>query len=216
MTTYDSSKNLFPQSVSKYADLIKTVAKVEYKRLSMSSYIIELSELVNIGATAVYVVLSSQPEVNHTTSYMSTAIKWAIRNEFRKRYKWYSCKFLSKEYTDDDEKDEDFNKTTIRDAVYETIFSVEEMADSEKSVQIEDTSFTPDKEAEFLEMSRAVRKAMKTLPEKERMVLETRFYKNKKIKEIALEMNVTPSRISKILQVGLDRIKVKLEKDGLL
>jgi len=216
MQTSDPSKKIFAKTVNNYTELIKTVARIEYSRLSLSTHIIDYSELVNIGATAVYVILSSQPAVNHTNAYLATAIKWAIRNEFRKRYKWYSCKYLSKDYDDEDEKDDELNENNIRESIYETIFSIEELAEANNPVQIEDTSYTPDQRIEFLEISKAVREALKELPPREKMVLEMRFYKNKKVKEIATELNVTSSRVTRIIQTGLDRIKLKLKKDELI
>ena len=216
MQTSDPSNKIFAKTVNDYTELIKTVARIEYSRLSLSTHIIDYSELVNIGATSVYVVLSSHPAAKHTDAYLSTAIKWAIRNEFRRRYKWYSCKYLSKEFDDDDEENEELNENNIREAIYETIFSIEELAEADNPVQIEDTAFTPDQRIEFLEMSKAIREAMKDLPPREKMVLEMRFYKNKKVKEIATELNVTSSRITRIIQTGLDRIKLKLKNDELL
>jgi RNA polymerase sigma factor (sigma-70 family) len=213
MQTPDPSNTLFIKTVNNYTDLIKTVARIEYSRLSLSTHIIDYVELVNIGATAIYVVLSSQPTFNHTDAYLATAIKWAIRNEYRKRYKWYSCKYLSKEFDEVDEEDEELNENNIREAIYETIFSIEELAEANNPVQIEDTDFTPDQRIEVLEMNRAIREAMKELPPKERLVLELRFYKNKRVKEIAAELNVTSSRITRIIQTGLDRIKFKLQNE---
>ena len=216
MKTPDPLNKIFAKTVNNYTELIKTVARIEYSRLSLSTHIIDYSELVNIGATSVYVVLSSHPAAKHTDAYLSTAIKWAIRNEFRRRYKWYSCKYLSKETDDDEEENEELNENNIREAIYETIFSIEELAEADNPVQIEDTAFTPDQRIEFLEMSKAIREAMKDLPPREKMVLEMRFYKNKKVKEIATELNVTSSRITSIIQTGLDRIKLKLKNDELI
>jgi len=216
MKTPDPLNKIFAKTVNNYTELIKTVARIEYSRLSLSTHIIDYSELVNIGATSVYVVLSSHPAAKHTDAYLSTAIKWAIRNEFRRRYKWYSCKYLSKETDDDEEENEELNENNIREAIYETIFSIEELAEADNPVQIEDTAFTPDQRIEFLEMSKAIREAMKDLPPREKMVLEMRFYKNKKVKEIATELNVTSSRITRIIQTGLDRIKLKLKNDELI
>lgn len=216
MQISDPSKKIFAETVKNYTELIKTVARIEYSRLSASTHIIDYSELINIGATAVYVVLSSHPTVKHTDAYLSTAIKWAIRNEFRRRYKWYSCKYLSKDLDDEDEIDEELNENNIREVIYETIFSIEELAEADNPVQIEDPNFTPDQRIEFLEISKAIREAMKELPPRERMVLEMRFYKNKKVKEIATELNVTSSRITRIIQTGLDRIKLKLKNDELI
>lgn len=216
MQTPDSANKIFTKTVNDYTELIKTVARIEYSRLSQSSHIIDYSELVNIGATAVYVVLSSQSTIKHTEAYLATAIKWAIRNEYRRRYKWYSCKYTSKEVDDDDEKDEELNENNIREAIYETIFSIEELSEADNPVQIQDNALTPDARIEFLEMSKAIKEAMKELPPRERMVLEMRFYKNKRVKDIAKELNVTSSRITRIIQTGLDRIKLKLKNDELL
>ncbi len=212
----DNSNSSFAKTVNDYTDLIKTVARIEYSRLSLSAHIIDCSELINIGATAVYIILSSQPAVKHTDAYLSTAIKWAIRNEFRKRYKWYSCKYLSKDFDDEDEENEEVNENNIRETIYETIFSIEELAEASNPVQIEDSELTPDQRIEFLEMSKAIKEAMKALPPREKLVLEMRFYKNKKVKDIAIELNVTSSRITRIIQTGLDRIKLKLKNDELI
>jgi len=216
MPIEDSTDNAFVKTVHDYTELIKTVARIEYSRLSFSNHMIDYAELVNIGATAVYVVLSSCPNVKHTNAYLSTAIKWAIRNEFRRRYKWYSCKYLSKEFEELDESDKESSKNNIREAIYETIFSIEELADADHSVQIEDPSYTPEQRIEFIEISKAIREAIKNLPHREKTVLEMRFYKNKKVKEIAQELNVTSSRITRIIQTGLDKIKIKLKEDELI
>lgn len=214
MPTSDPSSNIFfVKTVDNYTDLIKTIARMEHSRLSVSSHIIDYSELVNIGATAVYVVLSSQPTAKHSVSYLSTAIKWAIRNEFRRRYKWYSCKHLLKDFYEENvEENEELSRNNIREAIYETIFSIEELAEIDNPVQIEDTAYTPEQRIEFIEISKALREAMKNLPTKEKMVLEMRFYKNKKIKEIASDLNVTSSRVTRIIQTGLDHLKAKLKK----
>ncbi len=216
MQTSDESKKIFAETVNNYTELIKTIARIEYSRLSSSSHIVDYSELINIGATAVYVVLSSQPAIKHTNAYLSTAIKWSIRNEFRRRYKWYSCKYLSKSYGDEDADNEELNQQNIRETIYETIFSIEELAESDNHVQIEDPEYTPEQRIEFVEMSRAIREIMKELPSKERTVLEMRFYKNKKVKEIATELNVTPSRVTRLIRSGLDKIKYKLKDRELI
>lgn len=216
MNPTEKQNKIFAKTISDYSELIKTVARIEYARFSSSSHIIEFSELVNIGATAVYIVLTTQPNTEHTDSYMSTAIKWAIRNEYRKRYKWYSCRHISPDFCEEDEKNKELNQNNIREAIYETIFSIEEMAEGENPIIIEDTANRPDKQIEFVEISKALKEAMKELPPREKMVLELRFYKNKKVKEIAKELNVTSSRVSRIIQAGLDRIKNKLQKNDFI
>ncbi len=217
MQSSDQSKNLFAKTVNKYSDLIKTVARIEYSRLAFSQHIIEMSDLVNIGATAVYIIVSSQPKVEPNYAYLATAIKWAIRNEFRKRYKWYSCKHLSKEYENEKcEENDELNRSNVREAIYETIFSLEELSESDNPVQIVDTADTPERRAEFLEICKAIRDSIKELPAREKIILEMRFYDNKRVKQIAAELDLTSSRVSKIIQIGLDKIKAKLKNNNLL
>jgi len=156
--------------LDEYSELIKTVARVEYSRLSQSSHLLEFSELLNIGATAVYVIVSSQPKNYHNKAYISTAIKWAIRNELRRRYRWYSLKSSSKK------EDEDVfaGQKELRCSVYETILSIDDMQQAENPVQIEDPSMTPDKKAELFELKSAIQKDL---------CLNQNFSKIKKLKK---------------------------------
>jgi hypothetical protein len=55
------------KTINDYADLIETLARVEYNRLS-SSHLIDYSELVNIAATAVHVVLTSHKGYEYNIS----------------------------------------------------------------------------------------------------------------------------------------------------
>lgn len=204
------------KTVNDYVDLIETVARVECNRLS--SHMVDYNELVNIGALAVHLLLTSNPNTEFNISYLSTAIKWAIRNELRRRYKWYTLKQGAKEGADDDGMDlsGSENQAKIREAVYETILSVEEMADAENPMEIKDHSGTPEENLELSELNKAIRKAITKLPPREKMVLEMRFFKGKKMREIADELKISSSRVSRIVQAGLDRVKYDLEKQGLI
>ena len=57
---------------------------------------------------------------------------------------------------------------------------------------------------------------MKKLPTREREHIEYKFFKKKKLREIAEEFNISQSRISRIIQSGLDRIKKDLAKQGII
>ena len=83
------------RTVYDYVELIETVARVEYSRLP--NHLIDYSELVNIGAIAIHMLLTQNPDTDYNITYLSTAIKWAIRNELRYRYKWYALKQTSAE-----------------------------------------------------------------------------------------------------------------------
>ena len=62
----------------------------------------------------------------------------------------------------------------------------------------------------------AIKDAMVNLSEKEKYVLDSKFFKNKKTKDLASELGVSSSRISKIVQSALDKIKTQLIKKGII
>ena len=190
-----------------YNELIETIAKIEFKKLS-SSYLIDYSELVNIGTQVVHHLCSTSDISNYNNSYISTAIKWAIRNEVRRRYKWYSQKTKKEVITEDDIND-------IREAVYKTILSIDEMADAENPTQIKDDAKTPEEIIVFNEMSNAIKEAMKKLPQRERDLIEAKFFQDKKLRELSDDFNISPSRISRIIQSGLNKIRKELERNNL-
>ena len=168
---------------------------------------------MNIGAIAIHVLLTSNPDTEYNITYLSTAIKWAIRNELRYRYKWYSLKQTQKAEKNEDGEYE-VNKTQVREAVYETILSVDSLMEAENPHEIKDSDYTPDEKSEVQEMAKAVREAISRLPERERQIIESRFYKNLKMREIGELFNISPSRISRIVQSGLDKIKLDLQRRG--
>ena len=190
-----------------YNELIETIAKIEFKKLS-SSYLIDYSELVNIGTQVVHHLCSTSDMANYNNSYISTAIKWAIRNEVRRRYKWYSQKTKKEVITENDIND-------IREAVYKTILSIDEMADADNPTQIKDDSKTPEELIVFNEMSNAIKEAMKKLPQREHDLIEAKFFQDKKLRELAEDFNISPSRISRIIQSGLNKIRKELERNHL-
>lgn len=201
------------KTVNDYVELIETVARVECNRLS--SHLVDYNELVNIGALAVHMLLTSNPGTEYNISYLSTAIKWAIRNELRRRYKWYTLK-TQKETSEEDAQAGAQQQAKIREAVYETILSVDEMAAAENPMEIKDESSTPEESLELTELNKAIRKAITKLPPREKLVLEKRFFQGKKMREIADELKISSSRVSRIVQAGLDRVKVDLKRQGLI
>lgn len=205
-----STKAAIRKSLKEYNELIETIAKIEIKKLS-SSYLIDYSELVNIGTQVVHHLCSTSDISNYNNSYISTAIKWAIRNEVRRRYKWYSQKI--KKETPAMISKEDISD--LREAVYKTILSIDEMAEAENPTQIKDNTQTPEELIVFNEMSGAIKEAMKKLPQRERDLIEAKFFKDKKLRELSDDFNISPSRISRIIQSGLNKIRKELEKNEL-
>lgn len=214
-----SSEQKPKKTVNDYVDLIETVSRVEYSRLP--NHLIDFSEVVNIGAIAIHVLLTSNPDREFNVTYLSTAIKWAIRNELRYRYKWYSLKQVSMDSGDSSDGDDDevgggfeAEKGKVREAIYETILSVDSMLEAENPHEIKDDSYTPEENTELKEMARIVREAIAKLPERERQIIEARFFKNMKMREIGETFGISPSRTSRIVQSGLDKVKLELQRRG--
>jgi RNA polymerase sigma factor (sigma-70 family) len=194
-----------------YKDLIEIIAKVEYQKFSRS-HLIELPELINIGTHALYILFKTKEPQEYNSTYLSTAIKWAIRNEVRRRYKWYTLKNKQSQ-TDEYSETQD---AEIRAEVYKNILSIDELQDAEVPTQIKSNDKNPEESIEFSELKDGILEAMKKLPPRERELIEYKFFKEKKLREIAEEFNISQSRISRIIQTGLDRIKKDLAKQGII
>ncbi len=192
-----------------YKNLIETIAKVEYQKFSLS-HLVELPELINIGNHTLYILFKANPPEHYNNTYLSTAIKWAIRNEVRRRYKWYSLKNKKQSESADGDNQE------VRCEVYKTILSIDEMQDAEVPTQIKAEERTPDEAIEFLELKAEIVEAIKRLPARERELIEYKFFKEKKLREIAEEFDISQSRISRIIQSGLDKVKKDLKRRGVI
>jgi len=196
-------------NIKEYMNLIETIVKVEYKHIS-NSQLIEYSELLNLGIHTVHTILSSAKKKDEfNNSYLSTAIKWAIRNEIRRRHKWYALK-TKKEIMGEEEAND------VREAVYKTILSIDEMADAENPTIIKDSRRTPEEILLINELKIHIKEAIKKLPQREKDLIEAKFYKDKKLRELADEYNISASRISRIIQSGLNKVKNELAKKNLM
>ncbi len=203
-------KNTYKFNIKDYQELIDTLAKVEYKKLS-SKHLIDFSELINIGTQVIHKLCANSEPDKYNKSYLSTAIKWAIRNEIRRRYKWYVLKNQQENAVIDEE-----NQCNIREAVYKTILSVDEMAEGDNPTQIRDYKRNPEETILFSELSESIKQAIKNLPPRERELIECKFFNDKKLREISEEFNLSPSRISRIIQSGLNKIRKELVKQNLV
>ena len=197
--------------LKEYKELIEIIAKVEYQKFSRS-HLIELPELFNIGTHALYILFKNHSPETYNSTYLSTAIKWAIRNEVRRRYKWYTLKNKPSAIDEDTET----NDAEMRADVYKNILSIDELQDAEIPTQIKANDKTPEERIEFSELKEGILESMKKLPPRERELIEYKFFKEKKLREIAEEFNISQSRISRIIQTGLDRIKKDLAKQGII
>ena len=93
-------------NIKDYMQLIETVVKVEIKKFNVP-HLIEYSELVNIGIQVIHTLAKSSNMEAFNSSYLSTAIKWAIRNEVRRRYKWYTLKTKNVKLDEENQNESD-------------------------------------------------------------------------------------------------------------
>lgn len=190
-------------NIKDYMPLIETVVKVEVKKFNVP-HLIEYAELLNIGIQVIHTLVKSSNIEAYNSSYLSTAIKWAIRNEIRRRYKWYT--FKTKSVKLDEE-----NQNEIREAVYRTILSVDELADAENPTIIKDERRTPSENVELIELRDILKEAIQKLPPREKELVECKFFKEKKLREISEEYGISQSRVSRIIQSGLNKLKKELQ-----
>jgi len=209
------NQNLLKQ----YVSIVQKVAKIEQRRVP--NHMVEYEELVSIGIIAVQAMIKNKTEeqlTKYNDAYMGTAVKWAIRNELRHRYKWYSLKHKT-DKDDDETGEDDTSAGKVKEAVYETILSIDGLAasatDNDSTFDfIKDPSALPDEKAEIVELSRLIKEAISTLPQKERTVVEYRFYRNMQAKDIAVQVGLSPSRITRIIQSALTTIREYLAARG--
>lgn len=215
--------------IKEYLEIIQKVAKVEHHRIP--SHMIEYEELVSIGIIAVQIMIKDKsPEQleKYNAAYIGTAVRWAIRNELRNRYKWYSLKhtkaedapegLIGEQGEDSDGSDGlEITPGRVREAIYETILSIDSLAaaasDNDSPFDfVKDASAMPDERAEITEMGRMIKEAIATLPPKDRTVVEYRFYRNMQVKDIARQIGLSSSRVTRIVQQSLNIIREYLEQ----
>ncbi len=203
------------RSLQNYIDIVQKVARVEYRRIP--SHMVEYEELLSIGIIAIQVMIKNKtPEQleKYNSAYIATAVRWAIRNELRIRYKWYSLKHKPEEEYDEEEIVDgmDMRQAKIREAIYETVLSIDGLAaaasDNESPFDfLKDPHAMPDENAELEEMGKMIRAAISKLPAKERTVVEYRFYRNMQVKDIATQVGLSPSRVTRIVQSSLNAVR---------
>lgn len=202
-------------NIKDYLDIIRTIAKVEYRNIA-SNYLIEYDELVNIGIQVVDHLAKTCDMEKINNSYIQTAIKWAVRNEVRRRWRWYSSKLNRIEQNKMLNQEDKTGELVLREAVYKTILSIDEIQEHENSSIISDNENNPEQSILLREMAKTIRESMCTLTQREKELIESRFYKNKKLKDISDEFNISQSRISRIIQTALNKIKVELLSKNML
>ena len=207
--------NVSQNKIKEYITIVEKVAKVEHRRIP--SHMVDYEELVSIGIIAVQAMIKNKtPEQleKYNSSYIGTAVRWAIRNELRNRYKWYTLKHQKSDEEGEECTDGalDVSPGKVREAIYETILSIDSIAaassDNDSPFDfIKDPHALPDEKAEISELGKAIREAIATLPQKDRLVVEYRFYRNMQVKEIAEQVGLSSSRITRIVQAALNHVR---------
>jgi len=214
------------EKIQDYIEIIEKVAKVEQRRIP--SHMVEYEELVSIGIIAIQTMIKGKSEqqlARYNSAYIATAVRWAIRNELRNRYKWYSLKNVKQDedgeegqsFSAEDSDDEKISPHKVREAIYTTILSIDSLAaagsDNDSPFDfIKDTAALPDEKAEISELGKVIREAIATLPQKDRTIVEYRFYRNMQVKEIAAQVGLSSSRITRIVQSALNYVREYLQK----
>lgn len=203
------------KNLQHYIDIVQKVARVEHRRIP--SHMVEYEELLSIGIIAIQVMIKNKtPEQleKYNSAYIATAVRWAIRNELRIRYKWYSLKHKSEDEYDEEEVVDgmDMKQAKVREAIYETVLSIDGLAaaasDNDSPFDfVKDPHAMPDENAEITEMGKMIRTAISKLPAKERTVVEYRFYRNMQVKDIATQVGLSPSRVTRIVQSSLNAVR---------
>ena len=158
-------------NLAQYKDLIETISKVEFKNLSKLG-LIELPEVINLATYTVYYLLTNSSNKDFfNEAYLVKAIKWAIRNEMRRRYKWYTMK-----------NSDNIEQEKVKDAVYKTILSIEEMASAENPTIIKDNSRTPEETTELIDLKNRIQEVLKKLPQREQELVKAKYFYDKKLK----------------------------------
>ncbi|EKE03542.1 MAG: hypothetical protein ACD_20C00191G0019 [uncultured bacterium] len=208
--------------IQEYITIAEKVARIEQRRIP--SHMVEYEELMSIGIIAIQALVKDKTEeqlAKYNDAYIATAIRWAIRNELRNRYKWYSLKHTKTASTEegvDGDASLDVSPEKVREAVYETILSIDSLAESSENDTpfdfIKDGSALPDERMEIMELGKVIREAIEKLPPKERTIMEYRFYRNLQVKDIAMQIGLSSSRVTRIIQASLNTVREYLkEKD---
>lgn len=208
--------------IKEYIEIIEKVAKVEQRRIP--SHMIDYDELVSIGIIAIQTLIKGKTAKDlekYNNSYIATAVRWAIRNELRNRYKWYSLKHTKKKQEKETDANTglDVSPNKVREAIYETILSIDSIAEASSDNDspfdfIKDPGALPDEKLEISELGRIIREAIAKLPAKERTVVEYRFYRNMQVKDIAAQVGLSSSRITRIVQASLNVVREYLKERG--
>ena len=65
-------------------------------------------------------------------------------------------------------------------------------------------------------MKNRIQEVLKKLPQREQELVKAKYFYDKKLKDISVEFNISQSRISRIIQNALDKVKKEILKQEVL
>lgn len=105
----DSSSMLFSEPPKKYLDIVRIIAQAEQKNLiDRKQNFIDYEELLSVGIIAVQVLTgkkTAEELEKYSSVYLASSIHWAIQNELKMRYKWYTPVRFGKLMSTENEQD---------------------------------------------------------------------------------------------------------------
>lgn len=222
--TIENSIKMEKQLIN-YVALAQLVANVEYPLINAENFRSpDYEELLSIGIIAIQVMVKNKTEkqlAKYTDLYISTAMRWAIRNEMRIRYDWYALKYgnLDEVSTDAMKKYEDAGidakKGYIRVSIYNTVKDIYYLVQS-KDINSLSSVFVEKAEdgydfysSEIMRMATVVFASRDKISPENRDCYDYLFSKDSNVEE--LHRRFTPKTIKSML----DEVKKALDDSGL-
>lgn len=217
--------------IENYVYLVKLVAG----RLGMYlNHYVELEDLIGYGVMGLIDAIDKYDYTKNVKfeTYASLRIRGAIIDEIRKldwvprslRKKQKDLNKIHSELecelgrvpTDDEvanrlEMDKDAYLQLLQESNVNALVFIEDYKLQVESIK-EDTSNSPDDQIERKEMIAYLAEAIKTLPEREQMVISLYYFDEMTLKEISAILEVSESRVSQLHTKGVSRLRQKLEK----
>ena len=102
-----------------------------------------------------------------------------------------------------------FKRKKENEKTYTKIYQTKDDETIEVLELVVDENADTQKEIETSEMNKKVREIVSTLPQKQRMVIEYKFYENLKNKEIAEKMKIKEDTVKEYYKIAKKKLKVK-------
>jgi RNA polymerase sigma factor for flagellar operon FliA len=116
---------------------------------------------------------------------------------------------------------EEFQKR-LKEGLSSYLLSLEDFAGDEEGPNgrttwsiVDDTSPPPEDQVQVNELRDSVAKAIDSLPEKERLVVQLYYYRRKTTSEIARVLGVSQSRVSQLHKKALLRLRTRIQREQL-